>query len=82
MFLLAVRLALPFVAAEFVLEVSLGLLMKLIPQIHVFVIQMQGKILVGLTLLIAMLIPVSNFVSDYMEKMFDSANDAIMSLVT
>lgn len=81
-FLLAVRLALPFVAAEFVLEVSLGLLMKLIPQIHVFVIQMQGKILVGLTLLIAMLIPVSNFVSDYMEKMFDSANDAIMSLVT
>ena len=81
-FLLAVRLALPFVAAEFVLEVSLGLLMKLIPQIHVFVIQMQGKILVGLTLLIAMLIPVSNFVNDYMEKMFDSANDAILSLVT
>ena len=80
-FLLAVRLALPFVAAEFVLEVSLGLLMKLIPQIHVFVIQMQGKILVGLALLIAMLIPVSNFVTDYMEQMFKSANDAIMSLV-
>jgi hypothetical protein len=42
---------------------------------------MQGKILVGLALLIAMLIPVSNYVGDYMERMFKSANDAIMSLV-
>ncbi|MBR1664439.1 MAG: flagellar biosynthetic protein FliR [Ruminococcus sp.] len=81
-FLLAMRLALPFVAAEFVLEVSLGLLMKLIPQIHVFVIQMQGKILVGLALLISMMVPVNNFVSAYIEKMFSSANDAIMALVT
>lgn len=81
-FMLAIRLALPFVAAEFVLEVSLGLLMKLIPQIHVFVIQMQGKILVGLALLIAMLVPVTNYVSDYINKMFESANDAILSLVT
>jgi flagellar biosynthetic protein FliR len=44
-FLLAIRLALPFVAAEFVLEVSLGLLMKLIPQIHVFVYRCRARYL-------------------------------------
>lgn len=37
-FLMVIKLALPFVAAEFVLEVTMGVLMKLIPQIHVFVI--------------------------------------------
>lgn len=43
-FSLALRLVLPFMAAEFVLELSMGVLMKLIPQIHIFVINIQFKI--------------------------------------
>jgi flagellar biosynthetic protein FliR len=80
-FLLALRLALPYVAAEFVLELSLGILMKLIPQIHVFVIQMQGKIILGLILLLALSIPMTNFIDNYITKMLDSMNQALGSLV-
>ena len=80
-FLLALRLALPFVAAEFVMELSLGILMKLIPQIHVFVIQMQGKILLALILLISLSIPMTRFIDNYIVKMFESMNNALGSLI-
>lgn len=79
--MLALRLALPFVAAEFVLEVSMGILMKLIPQIHVFVIEMQGKILLGIILLMALAVPVTNFVDGYIESMFDSVGKALSSMI-
>ncbi len=42
-FLMVIKLVLPFVAAEFILEMTMGVLMKLIPQIHVFVINIQCK---------------------------------------
>ena len=80
--ILALRLALPFVAAEFVLEICMGLLMKLIPQIHVFVIQMQGKILLGILLLMALAVPMTNFIDNYIVKMFDSMQKALSSLVS
>ncbi|MGN0622997.1 MAG: flagellar biosynthetic protein FliR [Oscillospiraceae bacterium] len=79
--LLALRLALPFVAAEFVLEVSMGILMKLIPQIHVFVIQMQGKLLLGIIMLMALAVPITNFVDNYIAEMFGDVNKALEALV-
>lgn len=79
--LLALRIALPFVAAEFVLEVSMGILMKLIPQIHVFVIEMQGKIFLAIIMLMALAVPITNFVDNYITEMFKSVQQALMSLV-
>ncbi len=80
-FVLALRLALPYVAAEFVLELCLGLLMKLVPQIHAFVIHMQGKIILGLILLLALSIPMTNFIDNYITKMLGSMNQALGSLI-
>lgn len=80
-FVLALRLALPYVAAEFVLELCLGLLMKLVPQIHAFVIHMQGKIILGLILLLALSIPMINFIDNYITKMLGSMNQALGSLI-
>ena len=71
-FSMALRLALPFIAAEFVLELSMGILMKLIPQIHVFVINIQFKILLGITLLLVFAGPISSFVDNYMNILFES----------
>lgn len=70
-FSLALRLALPFIAVEFVLEVSLGILMKLIPQIHVFVINFQFKVLLSLVMLLAFAAPLSSFLDNYMNYMFE-----------
>lgn len=69
-FLLAMQLALPFVAASFILEMAMGLLMKLIPQINVFSISFQLMVLLGLFLLFLLAEPTSIFLREYITNMF------------
>lgn len=59
--LLAVKLALPILAAEMLGQVGMGVLMKVIPQINVFAINIELKIIIGLGLLLALLSPISEF---------------------
>ncbi|WP_343248382.1 flagellar biosynthetic protein FliR [Diplocloster hominis] len=70
-FVMVIKLALPFVAAEFIIEAAMGVLMKLIPQIHVFVINLQVKILAGMLLMMLFAQPVGNFIDRYIAAMFD-----------
>ena len=49
-FLLAFRLAAPFLLAATVWHIALGLLSRLVPQLHVFAIAMPGQVLGGLVL--------------------------------
>lgn len=79
-FSLVVRLTLPFVAAMFVSEVSMGVLMKLVPQIHVFVISIQFKILLGILLMLLFASPIVSFVDNYMIIMFESMEKALYAL--
>lgn len=51
---LGMRLALPILAAEFLVQVGIGIMNKVVPQISIFVINIQLKIIVGLGLLIIM----------------------------
>jgi len=59
--LLAVKLALPILGAEIAGQVGMGVLMKVIPQINVFVINIELKVIIGLGLLIALLSPISEY---------------------
>lgn len=77
----AMKLTFPFVAVEFILEVSMGILMKLIPQIHVFVIQFQIKIMLAIILLLIMAGPIGAFIDNYIVIMFDQMKDAIQSVM-
>ncbi len=79
-FSMALRLTLPFLAAEFVLELALGVLMKLIPQIHVFVINIQLKLLLGILLLLAFSSPIASFVDNYMRVMLENLQRAFLAL--
>lgn len=54
---LALRLAAPFVVAAIVLNVALGLLARIAPQVQVYFIAVPGQVLVGLALLAAVLPP-------------------------
>lgn len=74
---LAIKLAFPFIAVEFILEISMGILMKLIPQIHVFVIEFQFKILLALLMLFVLANPISVFIDNYIIIMFDNINEAL-----
>ncbi len=79
-FTLALRLWAPFMAAEFVLQMGMGILMKFIPQISVFVINFQMKILLGLLLLYWFAPIVGNFVTNYIGTMLDSTLDAVAQM--
>ena len=67
---LIMHLALPFIAASFVLEIAMGVLMKLISQINVFSIHFQFKIVLGLGLLFLFAVPITNFMQSYISELF------------
>ena len=79
-FSLAVRLTLPFLAADMLLEVAMGILMKLIPQINVFVISMQLKILLGIGLMFLFASPICNFITNYTDTMLKAMEQALYLL--
>ncbi len=67
---LIMHLAAPFIAASFVLEIAMGVLMKLIPQINVFSIHFQFKIILGMGLLFLFAVPMTNFLQKYLNELF------------
>lgn len=59
--ILAVKLCMPILAAELIAQVGMGILMKVIPQINVFAINIELKVIVGLALLLVLIVPFSEF---------------------
>ncbi len=70
--LLILKMSLPFIVAEFVVEAAMGILMKLIPQIHVFVINMQCKIMAGILLMFLFVQPLGDFIDKYIGSILDN----------
>lgn len=62
--LLGVKLSLPILAAELMGQMGMGILMKAIPQINVFVINIELKVIIGLAMVLLLLTPMSNFLLD------------------
>ena len=66
---LAVKLAMPILAAELLGEVGMGILMKVIPQINAFVINIELKVVIGLLLLFVFLMPMNEFLLELESNM-------------
>lgn len=62
--ILSMKLTMPILAAELLGQVGMGVLMKAIPQINVFVINIDLKVLVGLALMYILLPDMSTFLLD------------------
>ena len=69
--LLAVKLAFPILAAELLGELGMGVLMKAIPQINAFVINIELKVIIGLCLLFLFLTPISEFLLGVESRMLE-----------
>ncbi len=80
-FSIIIHLTFPFIAVEFVVEICLGIMMKLIPQIHVFIINMQIKIIIAIVLLFILSEPIAGFLDNYLGKMFEYMQNALYVLV-
>ena len=74
---LAVKLCMPVLAAELIAQVGMGVLMKVIPQINVFAINIELKVIVGLALLLVLMIPFSEFLIQAEMAMLDSLEDLL-----
>lgn len=79
-FMLVIKLALPMIVAAFTLEVAMGILMKLIPQIHVFVINIQIKVLLGIFLLIVMIQPITQILDRSLGEMIQNMQNVLIQL--
>ena len=70
--LLAIKLCMPVLAAELIGQLGMGVLMKVIPQINVFSINIELKVLIGLTLLLLLTAPFSEFLLEAERTMLNS----------
>ncbi|MCI9076069.1 MAG: flagellar biosynthetic protein FliR [Dorea sp.] len=66
---LGIRLSLPILAAEFLVQVGIGIMNKVVPQISIFVINIQLKIIVGLGLLAILFSPIGSHLNRILSEM-------------
>jgi flagellar biosynthetic protein FliR len=62
----------PVLAAELVGQLGMGILMKVIPQINVFAINIELKVIIGLAMLFLLISPFSEFLLTAEQTMLDS----------
>ena len=79
---LGLKLAMPIMAAELLTEFCVGVMMKAVPTIHVFVLNIQIKMLVGFTILAASCGVVSEFMDMIMGKLFENLNGIVGGFLT
>ena len=74
---LAVKMSMPVLAAELIGQLGMGILMKVIPQINVFSINIELKVLVGLALLVTMMTPFSEVILETEQRMLNSLHQLL-----
>lgn len=77
---LGVKLCMPILAAELMGQLGMGVLMKVIPQINIFAINIDLKVLIGLALLLVLISPISEFLLTMEASMLDSLH-TVLSLM-
>ena len=74
---LAVKFAMPIIASELITEFIIGVMMKAVPTIQIFVVNIQLKIVVGMLVLIAAAKPMSDFLERLLDILFSNLNSAV-----
>lgn len=77
---LGVKLAMPVMAASLVTEFCIGVMMKAVPSIHVFVVNIQIKLLVGFVVLTASCGAISEFMGKLMSIMFENLHGLVENM--
>ena len=71
---MGLELAFPIMGLELMSEIALGILMRIIPQINIFAVNFQLKIILGFSMLYFLLIPITDKMKDFIEFAFESLN--------
>lgn len=74
---LGVKLCMPILAAEVISQIGMGVLMKVIPQINVFSINIELKVMIGLGMLFVLTAPFSEFLLQVEMTMLNSLGELL-----
>jgi flagellar biosynthetic protein FliR len=77
MFVVAVKVGAPLIAVMLMVSVALGMVARTVPQIHIFIVAMPVKILIGLVFLLL----VSPYLTAYLIDLFSSYQVTLFDLV-
>ncbi len=82
MILLALKLAMPVLAIELLSEAGLGVLMRIVPQINVFVVGIQIKLAIGLVVVVLALPAISRLIDASLGDMFEAMRRGVQIMLT
>lgn len=77
MFIVAIKVGAPLIAVMLLVTVGLGLVARTVPQIHIFIVAMPLKILIGLVFMII----VAPYLTAYLIEMFSSYPVTLYDLI-
>lgn len=75
---MGLQYAFPLLAIELVTEAAVGILMRMIPQINVFAVNFQIKLIIGLITLLMLFGPMTDRVYQIIDRMFAFMEDAVL----
>jgi flagellar biosynthetic protein FliR len=78
--MMAFKLSLPILGAELLGQMGMGILMKAIPQINVFAINIELKVIVGMVMLSALIAPISRYLLEAESVLLGSMRDVLTLL--
>ena len=82
MIMLALKLAMPVLAIELLSEAGLGVLMRIVPQINVFVVGIQIKLIIGLAVVILALPAITRLIDFSLVQMFEAMQKGVQIMLT
>ena len=80
-FLLAIKLGFPILGAELMGQIGMGILMKAIPQINVFAINIELKVIIGLFMLVFLFPAIGDFLLEAELKMLEELRNLLTLMI-
>ena len=74
---LAIKLSFSLIAFEFIMQVGVGILTKITPQINLFVLSIQLKLAVGFALLVFLVSPIGSYIGNMIATMMSTLEDVL-----
>lgn len=79
--LLSIKLAFPVIGIILVLDIGVGILMKIIPQINLFILDIPLKILLGLSMILFLLSPIGEYLGSVITEMINAVQHSLTTLI-
>jgi flagellar biosynthetic protein FliR len=80
-FTLGMKLAMPVIATELIVEVCVGVMMKAVPTIQVFTVNIDLKIIVGLFVIMAIAAPISDYIDNLLGILWQDLSVTLHSVI-